>query len=284
MNRSYLKYAGSKSRILPRISEILMDCSDEYKLNGGELKTLVEPFFGSGVVAMNVPHGLGIYNDSNKDLIDCHRAIIQNSDRVIELCEELWVGGRDTYYKNRERFRNPVRGDSIFIRAALFIYLNRFGFNGMVRYNLSGQFNVPVGKPSGDSPPLIPHGTIKYFSKNINLSELNCYDFEEVMVNSILCGTNATIYCDPPYVNLEKTGEIKYTKGGFNLEEQKRLANTAEKCRDMGARVLVSNHDLPVTRELYKNATRIVEIEAFRSISSKSATRGKAKELVAIYE
>lgn len=282
MQKSYIKYAGSKSRILPEIKELLMDCPDKYKLNGGELKMLIEPFFGSGVVGMNVPHGFAIYNDYNVDVTNCHRAVIQNPDRVIELCNTLWIGGYEAYYINRERFRNPVRGDSIFFRAALFIYLNRFGFNGMVRYNLKGGYNVPVGKQSGKNPPNIPIDAINEFSTTVQLSTLNCLDFEQIMDDNLKY--ESTIYCDPPYVNMNKEGEIQYTSDGFTMDDQKRLAKAAEKCRDNGSRVLISNHDLPETREIYKNASRIVEIEAFRSISSKSKTRGKAKELVAIYE
>jgi len=49
----------------------------------------------------------------------------------------------------------------------------------------------------------------------------------------------------------------------------------------MGSTVLVSNHDLPITRELYTHADEIHEVEAFRSVSR--GKRGKVKELLAVY-
>lgn len=278
----YLKYAGSKARILEPITDLIMDGGSDF-VTDGMINKFIEPFFGTGVVGMNVLAHSSHYNDANPDVIDCHRAVIKNPERVIELCEELWAGGYDAYYDVRNQFRKNKRTDSMFYRAAMFIYMNRFGFNGMVRYNLNGQFNVPVGKQSGKNPPMIPKEELLSFSRSVKLSQLSYpKDFEDVMEQ--YCGTGVTIYCDSPYVNLDSKGEIKYIKGGFNMDDQHRLAKAAERCRQSGSRVLVSNHDLPVTRELYKNATRIVEIDAFRSISSKGKTRGTAKELVAIYE
>ncbi|AUS02035.1 D12 class N6 adenine-specific DNA methyltransferase [Vibrio phage 3.058.O._10N.286.46.B8] len=284
MKAKYLKYAGSKSRILPEIIELITDCSEQYKTSDGKLTRFVEPFFGSGVVGMNIEAHEYIFSDSNMDIINCHRCVIQNPERVIELCEELWVGGYGVYYDVRERFRKHTRGESNFLRAAMFIYLNRFGFNGMVRYNLSGGFNVPVGKSSGKNPPQIPVEEIMSFGNYVALSSLkrNNHDFGKIMTLSATA--NTTMYCDPPYVNIGNKGEIQYSSDGFTLDDQERLAKAAESSRSKGARVLVSNHDLPVTRELYKNADRIIEIEAFRSISSKGGTRGKVKEIVAIYE
>lgn len=279
----YLKYAGSKARILPEVSELLLDTTDQFKVDG-KLKRFVEPFFGSGVVGMNVPAHEKIFNDFNEDIMLTHRAVIQNPERVIELCERLWKLGYTGYYHAREDFRALKKTDSIFTRAALFIYMNRFGFNGMVRYNQSGKFNVPVGKSTGKNPPAIPVDEILDFGNHIKLIDLckGSHDFETVM--KLNADKRTTIYCDPPYINLNGKGEIKYTEAGFTLETQERLAKAAEDACNRGSRVLVSNHDLEITRELYKNATRIVEIEAFRSISSKGGTRGNANEIVAIYE
>lgn len=279
----YLKYAGSKSRILPEIIDLLLDTPDQYKCDG-KLKKFVEPFFGSGVVGMNVPAHERVFNDYNIDILLCHKAVIQNPERVIELCEKLWELGYGGYYEVRENFRNLKNNQSIFVRASMFIYLNRFGFNGMVRYNKNGGFNVPVGKQSGNSIPSIPKSEIMDFGNHINLTSLckGNHDFGVVM--DLNASNKTTIYCDPPYLNLDGKGEIRYTDGGFMMDAQERLAESAEIARNKGSRVLISNHDLPITREIYRNATRIVEIEAFRSISSKGKTRGKAKEIVAIYE
>lgn len=280
----YLKYAGSKSRILPEIIELITDCSEQYKTSDGKLTRFVEPFFGSGVVGMNIEAQEYVFSDSNMDIMLTHKAVIQNPERVIELCERLWKIGYAGYYHIRDDFRKLAVSESIFTRAAMFIYLNRFGFNGMVRYNLSGEFNVPVGKSSGKNPPQIPVEEIMSFGKCIALRSLTRNNLDFSMIMAFKAYEHTTMYCDPPYVNVGNKGEIKYSSDGFTLDDQERLAKAAESSRSKGARVLVSNHDLPVTRELYKNADRIVEIEAFRSISSKGGTRGKVKEIVAIYE
>jgi len=60
------------------------------------------------------------------------------------------------------------------------------------------------------------------------------------------------------------------------------LAEEANKAKNKGIRVVISNSDLSITRDMYKNA-EVISIEVMRSISSKGSTRGKVKELIAIF-
>lgn len=85
--------------------------------------------------------------------------------------------------------------------------------------------------------------------------------------------------CDPPYVPL--TSDFNYSAEGFTIDDQKRLAQLAEECKHT---VIISNHDTPVTRELYKNATKIMSFPVQRTISSNGGKREKVKELIAVYE
>ena len=45
--------------------------------------------------------------------------------------------------------------------------------------------------------------------------------------------------------------------------------------KSVGAKVIISNHDVPAARELYNDANRIIEIDVRRSVSAKSGSRGK---------
>ncbi|PHP45057.1 DNA adenine methylase, partial [Salmonella enterica] len=46
------------------------------------------------------------------------------------------------YYQLRAEFNTC---QALFRRAVLFLYLNRYGYNGPCSYNIRGEFNVPFG-------------------------------------------------------------------------------------------------------------------------------------------
>ncbi|GMA63209.1 hypothetical protein GCM10025859_36490 [Alicyclobacillus fastidiosus] len=91
------------------------------------------------------------------------------------------------------------------------------------------------------------------------------------------------IYCDPPYIPLSRTSNFtSYQAGGFSAESQIRLARVARDLASRGVFILISNHDTPLTREVYQGAS-FVEFEVQRNISRDGGNRGRAKELLAIY-
>jgi len=73
-----------------------------------------------------------------------------------------------------------------------------------------------------------------------------------------------------------------YATNGFIHQQQTELADLAESLASKGIKVIVSNHDVDITRELYKNAT-IYPIQVTRTIAAKGSSRIKAKELIAVY-
>jgi DNA adenine methylase len=96
-------------------------------------------------------------------------------------------------------------------------------------------------------------------------------------------GSGDVVYFDPPYVPASDTASFTdYAKEGFTYDQQVQLAELAESLSNRGAKVIISNHDVPTTRELYKNA-EIYSLEVSRSISAKGSSRKKAKELIAVY-
>ena len=95
---------------------------------------------------------------------------------------------------------------------------------------------------------------------------------------------NAVVYCDPPYVPLSKTASFtSYAKGGFDLDDQARLANLAELTAfERHTPVLISNHDTVWTRKIY-NQAKLDVIKVKRTISPKGNGRNKVGELMAMY-
>ena len=274
--KSFLKYAGSKAKILPTVLA---------EINRHKVVDYVEPFLGSGVVAANLNAKSFKMNDGNPDIALLHNAVIKSPLEVVAACNRIWWMGElpDGYYSIRDKFN--LRDSDDIDRAAQFIFLNRFGYNGLVRYNKSGGFNVPVGK-SG-SLPKVPKSAICAMSNALGgrLHGGGVVTANDFGVNMESAEDGSTIYCDSPYVPMSASmSDISYTSDGFKHKDQIRLAEMAEDCYLRGCRVLLSNHDNEVTRKLYQNATRIVSLDVQRTISCKGGERMKVKELIAIYE
>ncbi len=162
----------------------------------------VEPFMGSGVVAFNIRPKKALLADSNPHLINFYKAIatekitpISARSFLAKEGDELLRSGGDHYYLIRERFNR-------YADPLDFLFLNRSCFNGLMRFNKSGGFNVPFcRKPHRFAPAYITKicNQIKNISNIINLGnyEFYCQDFSTTISNA---NEEDVIYCDPPYI------------------------------------------------------------------------------------
>jgi DNA adenine methylase len=284
MKKSYLKYTGSKQRVLEQLLPIL-----------GNPTTLIEPFFGSGTVSLNMPNvRVFMGNDLNRQVIQTHKKVISNPEKVINYLVELRNTSWD-YYQLRDSF-NRQYGSEVWDAwlAAAFIYLNRHCYNGLMRYNRNGAFNVPEGRTSSGKLPLLPVSEIREFADkfsgdivsgtSLNIPKLSLFneDFATFMQRFESPIQNSVIYCDPPYIPVAAS-DFNYTSEGFTATEQKVLADLAKELSLKGNKVIISNHDTPLARELYKDADQLLNISAYRSVAGKSGSRGNVQELVAVY-
>ncbi len=264
--RAFLKWAGGKSSILDRILA---------QLPAG--RRLVEPFAGSAVVFLNADYDDYLIADANPDLIGLYQALKVHGEGFIDQARRLFEprnNREDAYYRLRERFNtsaDPVQ------RAALFVYLNRHGYNGLCRYNASGSFNVPFGRYRN---PHFPEKGMHAFAAKAGRAELLCADFREVLDAT---RPGDVVYADPPYVPLNATAFFtSYSSGGFGAAEQEALAQAAAVLARRGVPVLVSNHDTPWTRELYAGSQRRY-FDVRRSISCKGDERNRVGEVLALF-
>jgi len=270
--KSMLKWAGGKGKILCFLTS-------NFPINA---KRLIEPFVGSGIVFLNTDYENLIINDINADLIGLYKVLMSNADELIKECKSLFkLGGEENYYKFRDEFNSIDSKTSPLRNSALFVYLNKYGFNGLCRYNSNGGFNSPWGKHENiefnSSAMLAMHKRLKdSYCKIMNA------DFKAVMQEAV---DGDVVYCDPPYLPISDTAYFtSYHTKGFSFKDQKDLVTEAIASTQRGATVVISNHDTVEARELYKDADRIVEIKVTRSISSKGSGRKKVGEIIAIYE
>src|SRR5439155_18277270 len=86
------------------------------------------------------------------------------------------------------------------------------------------------------------------------------------------------------YAPLSKTASfVVYATDGFCVTDQEELADLARCAEQKGALILVSNHDTPLTRRLYRGACLTVPVLVQRMISCDGENRSKTKELIAVF-
>ena len=266
--KPFLKWAGGKYRLLDTILNVLP--------TGGRF---VEPFAGSCAVYQNCNFSNALVCDLNADLIALYQHLQHEGDDFIAYCQSFFTLANNTkerYLNLRERF-NASRNSRL--RGALLLYLNRHAFNGLVRYNAKGGFNVPFGRYA---KPYFPLGELRAFHRKTQeiKTEFVRADFRAVFAQ---LQADDVVYCDPPYVPLSKTANFTaYASGGFSPEDQQDLINLALAAQQKGIPVIVSNHDTEVTRALYAKA-EIHQFQVRRFISCDRGNRARAPELLAIY-
>ncbi len=274
--RPFLKWAGGKFRVLPHILLALPPG-----------KRLLEPFVGSGAVFLNTEFDTYRLADINPDLIGLYQTLQVQGEDFIEYAQRWFTAKNNSaerYYALREKFNKlgpclekASKEKDRREKAALFLYLNRHGYNGLCRYNSDGGFNVPFGRFKA---PYFPADEMRAFHHKSQRAEFVCADFRSVMK---MAKKNDVVYCDPPYVPLTATASFTaYARSAFGPTEQFDLAAAADALRRKTVPVLISNHDTPITRELYQSAT-LTAFPVRRFISCNGARRSNASELLARY-
>lgn len=285
MIRSLVKWPGGKGRVMSDLLPILpkADC-------------LVEPFVGGASVFLNTEYRRYILGDINPDLINLYRQITRWPDAVIDVARPLFkvYGDKDGYKWIRGDFNarahDLLSSRNVFedgpdtgkiLRAAQFLYLNRHGYNGVVRYNQQGGYNVPFGRHK--TPPYFPEEQIRLFSEKANDTKaiFVCCDFQSTL--KIMIGSDAVIYCDPPYLPASDTANFtQYHTAPFGIKEHRQLAAALlDINRLTGSPVILSNSDTPATREIY-HSFNFQEISVNRSVSANAITRGAASEVIGV--
>lgn len=266
-SRTPLKWAGNKYRVLEHIKS---------RLPAG--RRLIEPFTGSAALFLNTRYPHYLLNDINPDLIHFYRTLQQHGAEFIRYAERFFTDKHNTktaYYEHRERFNSSRRSR---LKAALFLYLNRHGYNGLCRYNASGRFNVPFGRYKR---PYFPAKELTLFAEKAQGIAFTSDDFATTLRQA---RAGDVVYCDPPYVPLSATASFTaYSAGGFGPAQQAMLAELASELASQGVPVLISNHCTPATRVLYAQAATS-EFAVRRTISCSAMQRNEVSELLAVYK
>jgi len=293
--RPFLKWVGGKRQLLPVLRRFYPDPMGRY----------FEPFVGSGAVFFDLVsgghlngHG-AVLSDDNADLIACYRRVGRSLEDVAAALERLAADhaarGRECYMQVRDQHFNPQRAawrdrgadldDYPAELAAMLIYLNRTGYNGLFRLNASGEFNVPPGRY--DSPKVIDRPLLTRVSEVLASPGVR---IEHAAFDRVLQEARAGdfVYFDPPYAPLSATANFRgYTGRGFSETDQERLQQALITLAGRGVQVLLSNSVAPSISRLYEDNKDVAaaglqtwRFPARRAINSRPDRRGAVEELV----
>jgi DNA adenine methylase len=296
--RPLLKWAGGKRQLLPVLAEHYPPTFSRY----------IEPFLGSGAVFFDLLNSgrltrrMVTLADVNPDLIGCYRTLRDHPEAVIRalttLARQYRAGGATCYYDVRDQRFNPIRaaiqaratspGDVADMYtpalAAMLIFLNRTGFNGLFRLNRSGGFNVPVGRYS--DPQICDETHLRAVAAALTSPgvRIEIAPFDRTLTEA---SRGDFVYCDPPYAPLSRTSNFaNYTAEGFTGFDQRRLQQAVIAACARGAFVVVSNSSATeilrayTTLEAQKVGLEVSHVPARRAINSRAASRGPVDELI----
>jgi DNA adenine methylase len=291
--RPILKWAGGKRQLLPVLRQYYPRRFSRY----------LEPFLGSGAVFLDC-HNRGLLegtrvqlSDMNADVIGCYRMVRDDVEAVIEKLTALEDGhradGRQHFYAVRDGQFNELRRDVhksdepagayTPALAAMLIYLNRTGYNGLFRLNSRGAYNVPLGRYT--SVTICDADNLRRLSAALQRPglTLETRNFDSALGEG---QRDDFIYLDPPYAPVSRTAHFtSYTALRFGRDEQSALQRTVVRLARLGASVLLSNSVAPEIRRLYADnidarsaGLRARKVPARRAINSRASGRGTVDE------
>lgn len=265
----FVAWAGGKTQLL---SEIKQEIS-----RAGKFETYYEPFVGGGAVFFDLLPQKAIINDDNHELINTYRIIRDNPNELISELKKYQNTAKD-FYCIRAWDRKPDYFKlSNVKKAARFIFLNKTCFNALYRVNHKGYFNSAYGKR--EKVQIVQESNLRRISRYLNMNDIKFYagDFMHVLEN---IQPNSLIYLDPPYMPITDTANFtRYTKQQFKANDQRRLATKCYELDKEGEKLIISNSDTQVIRELYCNFF-FNPVKAKRRISAKSSKRDSAAEVL----
>ncbi|MCK4850209.1 MAG: Dam family site-specific DNA-(adenine-N6)-methyltransferase [Phycisphaerae bacterium] len=261
--RPFLRWAGSKRRLLSHLTEFLPP----------SFKTYFEPFLGSGALFFLLQADNAVLSDSCAELIDTFCAVRDNVSAVLRYLNPL-KPNKALYYRIRES-----RSAGQFRRAAEFIYLNKTCWNGLYRVNSQGNFNVPYGLHRSDNISDVVNLRACAEALRKRTIRLSPSDFEEAVA---LAAAGDLVYLDPPYVTGHTNNAfIDYNNVLFSWKDQQRLAAVAEELRRRGAHVIVNNANHPAVRKLYRSF-RKVSFSRYSTLASDASKRHLVREMLLV--
>ena len=170
-----------------------------------EISTYYEPFVGGGSVLYQLIYSdvqvkEYVCSDFNPDLITLWKEIKKNPEELSKTYEELWTelnniedddDRKEYFYTVRDRFNKHKDPHD-------FLFLSRTCTNGLIRYNLKGEFNTSLHFSRKGINPKTLNDIILDWSNRLNENNVK---FIHRSYEDITTKQDDFLYLDPPYAN-----------------------------------------------------------------------------------
>lgn len=207
----FLRWAGSKRSLLPILQTFWTKKHKRY----------IEPFAGSACLFFAIKPPKAILGDLNPELIATYIEVKYRIAAVLKELRSLSPANKEEYKRLRAIDTSTLAPPA---RAARFIYLNRFCFNGIYRTNLLGQFNVPY---SGDRCGNVPKDEVfRKCSSRLRRARFMNGDFENVLRHAL---RGDLVYMDPPFAVRARRIFREYDPSTFTHRDIARLRSRMER-------------------------------------------------------
>lgn len=256
-----LRWAGSKRKLIPKLSEYWIDPQRRY----------IEPFAGSATLFFALEPVTAILSDINPELIAFLDEVQANPVPVYEQAIII-PRNSSSYYTMRALDTSSLSKTK---RAARFYYLNRFCFNGIYRTNEKGMFNVPYSASGTGTFP-----SLDIFLNSVEVlkrARIFNTDFETTLLDN--SGKNDFVYLDPPYAVGNRRIFRQYGPNSFGLDD---LARLSELLIELDRRETQFVLSYAYCTEAIKTFKRWPQKKVFaqRNISGFANNRRRAAELI----
>lgn len=275
-----IKYRGGKSKEIPLLTPYI----PQY------LGRFIEPFFGGGAMFFHLEPERAIINDINTRLMEFYIAVQQNysnlsnelarlediysanrsrfetlkkrhpNERVLDKNEDLYYALRDMYNGlSKPRYSTP----------ALYYFLNKTAYSGMIRFNAKGEFNVPYGRYKNFNTALVTEQHHQLLAR----TEIHNTDYREIFAHT---EPEDFVFLDPPYDCIfSDYGNDEY-KDGFNEESHRQLANDFY---NLNCRAMMVIGATTLTRELYGGRI-VAEYDKNYSVNIRNRFQAEAVHII----
>jgi len=231
----FLRWAGSKRRLLPILQTFWTKKHKRY----------VEPFAGSACLFFAIKPSKAILGDLNPELIATFIEVKYRIAAVLKELKKLKQADKDEYLRLRGIDISKMTAPA---RAARFIYLNRYCFNGIYRTNLLGHFNVPY---SGVRCGAVPKDEVfEKCSGRLRVARFVNGDFEKVLAQA---EKGDLVYMDPPFAVRARRVFRQYDPSTFTNDDIARLRRWMERLNAAHINFVVSYAESEEADVLKKN-------------------------------
>lgn len=268
-----IKWVGGKRQLLPIITEMMPK----------QFNTYYEPFFGGGAVFFAISPEKAVINDFNPQLAGMYEALRDNTDEVKSQLDKFQENYNSLstdeektayYYDLRDRFNCKICKEITDAEAAaLLIFLNKAGFNGLYRISKAGKYNVPPAHKKTVSA--YSEDNLMAAAEALAHADICCGDFADAIVNA---AAGDFVFIDSPYYDTFDS----YQAGGFSEEDHRRLAKLFDDLSRRGVKCMLTNSNTDFIKDLY-SAYNIRVVPVKRMVNSDASKRTGEEVIITNY-